>query len=116
MESAMLLQTTYCLVVLPSTIKRESEQAQKKLLNKLWSHGNINPYLNILFLIINSWKLPLGTIIFDFLNDLILWIHPRIFETVVEVEDAFNETIVEADGIICNKLTVLEYERCEHVF
>jgi len=113
----MLLQTTYCLVVLPSTIKRESEQAQKKLLNKLlWSHGNINPYLNILFLIINSWKLPLGTIIFDFLNDLILWIHPRIFETVVEVEDAFNETIVEADGIICNKLTVLEYERCEHVF
>jgi hypothetical protein len=29
-------------------------------------------------------------------------IHPRIFEIVVEVEDAFNETIVEANAIICN--------------
>jgi len=54
----------------------------------------------------------LGIIIFDFLNDLILWIHPWIFEIVTKVEDAFNETIVEANAIICNKLNIFEYERC----
>ncbi len=35
-------------------------------------------------------------------NDSILWIYPRTFEIFVEVEDAFNETIVEANAIICN--------------
>lgn len=45
-----------------------------------------------------------------------LWIHPTIFEIVVKVENAFNETIVEANAIICNKLNVLEYENVNMFF